>query len=110
MYYSEKGPYKRGAGGQAITFENSAVLVHGYMEPDTYHPLLNISVIPQVRYKLASQVWKRLYKAKRSRYTGGAASTMPHSSTLRTMAVALLAVLVANPAVLSSRLAASAVS
>ncbi len=49
MYYSEKGPYKRGAGGQAITFENSAVVVHGVMEPNTYHPVLNISVIPQVR-------------------------------------------------------------
>ena len=74
MYYSEKGPYKRGRGGQAsdfnhsvpkapllindklsltqaITFENSAVLVHGYMEESTYHPLLNISVIPQVNVK-----------------------------------------------------------
>ena len=48
MYYSEKGPYKRGAGGQAITFENSAVVVHGTMEANTYHPVLNISVIPQV--------------------------------------------------------------
>ena len=49
MYYSEKGPYKRGSGGQAITFENSAVVVHGTMEANTYHPVLNISVIPQVR-------------------------------------------------------------
>jgi hypothetical protein len=49
MYYSNKGPYKRGEAGQTITFENSAVLVHGHMEADTYHPLLNISVIPQVR-------------------------------------------------------------
>ena len=48
MYYSEKGPYKRGSGGQTITFENSAVLVHGHMDGNTYHPLLNISVIPQV--------------------------------------------------------------
>lgn len=47
MYYSEKGPYKRGRGGQTITFENSAVLAHGYMDDSTYHPLLNISVIPQ---------------------------------------------------------------
>eukprot|EP00094_Tigriopus_californicus_P009135 TCALIF_08806-PA protein Name:"Similar to Conoporin-Cn1 (Conus consors)" AED:0.24 eAED:0.24 QI:0/0.66/0.5/1/0.66/0.5/4/1171/281 len=66
MYYSEKGPYKRGQSGQTITFENSAILVHGYMEPSTYHPLLNISVVPQVRYKLAPTVWQRLYSAKRS--------------------------------------------
>ena len=43
------GPYKRGSGGQTITFENSAVVVVGHMEPSTYHPMLNISVIPQVR-------------------------------------------------------------
>jgi len=49
MYYSEKGPFKRGHGGQSITFENSAVVVHGTMQGSTYHPLLNISVIPQVR-------------------------------------------------------------
>ena len=48
MYYSEKGPYKRGHGGQNITFENSAIVVHATMEPSTYHPMLNISVLPQV--------------------------------------------------------------
>ena len=48
MYYSEKGPYKRGHGGQNITFENSAIVVHATMEPTTYHPVLNISVLPQV--------------------------------------------------------------
>ena len=48
MYYSEKGPYKRGYGGQNITFENSAIVVHATMEPSTYHPVLNISVLPQV--------------------------------------------------------------
>ena len=51
MYYSEKGPYKRGHGGQNITFENSAVVVHATMEPSTYHPMLNISVLPQVSKK-----------------------------------------------------------
>jgi len=71
MYYSEKGPYKRGHGGQNITFENSAVVVHATMEPSTYHPMLNISVLPQVRYKLAPLIWKRLYK-DRARFTGGA--------------------------------------
>ena len=54
MYYSEKGPYKRGHGGQNITFENSAVVVHATMEPSTYHPMLNISVLPQVS-NLASE-------------------------------------------------------
>lgn len=52
MYYSEKGAYKRGSGGQTITFENSAIVVHAHMEGSTYHPLLNVSVIPQVRFGL----------------------------------------------------------
>eukprot|EP00093_Oithona_nana_P013723 13723.XXX_1026414_1001110_1 [CDS] Oithona nana genome sequencing. len=71
MYYSEKGPYKRGHGGQNITFENSAIVVHATMEPTTYHPVLNISVLPQVRYKLAPLIWKRLYNDP-ARFTGGA--------------------------------------
>ena len=74
MYYSEKGAYKRGSGGQTITFENSAIVVHAHMEGSTYHPLLNVSIIPQVPYKLAPLVWKRLYKNERARYTGGAST------------------------------------
>ena len=54
MYYSEKGPYKRGHGGQNITFENSAIVVHATMEPSTYHPMLNISVLPQVSLQLSA--------------------------------------------------------
>jgi hypothetical protein len=100
MYYSEKGAYKRGSGGQTITFENSAIVVHAHMEGSTYHPLLNVSVIPQVGrpcgaptkfesnlnpvcilfqvpYKLAPQVWKRLYKNDRARYTGGGSAATP---------------------------------
>lgn len=76
MYYSEKGPYKRGKGGDTITFENSAVLVHGHMEGSTYHPLLNISVMPQVRYKLAPTVWRKLYKDRRNTYPGAAGSRL----------------------------------
>ena len=33
---------------------NSQVVVHGFMESDSYSPLLNISVIPQVTYRLVS--------------------------------------------------------
>ena len=35
------------------------IVVHGYMESDTYSPLLNISVIPQVRiYDIAFLIWR----------------------------------------------------
>ena len=64
-------------------------------------PKRRLSTRPQVRYKLANTVWKRLYKAKRSRYTGGAAPTTAavHSRTSLTVAVALLCAL-ALPAVI----------
>ena len=63
-------------------------------------PKRRLSTRPQVRYKLANTVWKRLYKAKRSRYTGGAApTTAVHSRTSLAVAVALLCAL-ALPAVI----------
>ena len=62
MYYSEKGPYKRGHGGQNITFENSAIVVHATMEPSTYHPMLNISVLPQVSLQLINCTFCTKYK------------------------------------------------
>ena len=52
---------------------------------------------PQVRYKLASTVWKRLYKAKRSRYTGAAVSQPRTCLTAVTLAALLC---LAAPAVI----------
>ena len=97
MYYSEKGPYKRGRGGQSITFENSAVLVHGYMEASTYHPILNISVIPQVRYKLAPAIWRQLYSIDRARYTGGAIRTGTQDRIVLTAISLVLSHFIAQP-------------
>lgn len=82
MYYSEKGPYKRGHAGQEITYENSAIVVHATMESSTYHPLLNISVLPQVRYKLAPLIWGRLYNIEKGRYTGGTSTLVQGKGTL----------------------------
>lgn len=81
MYYSEKGPFKRGAAGQTITYENSAVVVVAHMESSTYHPMLNVSVIPQVRYKLAPLIWKRLYKSDRASYYNNNATPVRKAGT-----------------------------
>ena len=35
---------------QILMYENSHIVVYGYIEAWTYHPMLNISVIPQRRY------------------------------------------------------------
>ena len=70
MYYSEKGPYKRGHGGQNITFENSAVVVHATMEPSTYHPMLNISVLPQVSKKyLVPRLYRDTVNASKQNFS-----------------------------------------
>ena len=45
-------------------YENSHVTIYGYVEAWTYHPMLNISVIPQRRYNLAPSVYKKLYDSE----------------------------------------------
>ena len=45
-------------------YENSHVTIYGYIEAWTYHPMLNISVIPQRRYNLAPSVYKKLYDSE----------------------------------------------
>ena len=46
---------------QILMYENSHVTIYGYIEAWTYHPMLNISVIPQRRYNLAPSVFRKLY-------------------------------------------------
>jgi len=50
-------------------------VVHGFMESDSYSPLLNISVIPQVTYRLAPAIWKKMYNYDQHLYGGGAIRT-----------------------------------
>ena len=45
------------------------------MESDSYSPLLNISVIPQVTYRLAPAIWKKMYNYDQHLYGGGAIRT-----------------------------------
>ena len=56
------------------------VVVHGFIESDSYSPLLNISVIPQVTYRLAPAIWKKMYNYDPNRY-GGHASHSSQSLT-----------------------------
>jgi hypothetical protein len=78
---------------QNITFENSAVVVYGSMEESTYHPMLNISVIPQVRYKLAPSIWRKMYKTRRAMFTGAGQTVL---ATVRTLFITLMALMAAN--------------
>ena len=49
---------------QILMYENSHVTIYGYIEAWTYHPMLNISVIPQRRYNLAPSVYRKLYDSE----------------------------------------------
>lgn len=80
MYYSEMGPHTRGMGGKILMYENSHIVVYGYIEAWTYHPMLNISVIPQRRYNLAPMVTRKLYNSQGGRVasvTAGAGGPTP---------------------------------
>ena len=90
MYYGTHGPFKRAEAGQAITFENDKVVVHGFMESDSYSPLLNISVIPQVTYRLAPAIWKKLYNYDQNLYGSGSSASSARTREGRTSWLVLL--------------------
>ena len=108
MYYGTHGPFKRAEAGQAITFENDKVrashglttadvtshlqvVVHGFMESDSYSPLLNISVIPQVTYRLAPAIWNKLYNYDQNLYgSGSSASSRTGESEAACLALVIL--------------------
>ena len=115
MYYGTHGPFKRAEAGQAITFENDKVrerggpvdwawltnwltvlqvVVHGFMESDSYSPLLNISVIPQVTYRLAPAIWKKLYNYDQNLYGSGSSSRTRESES--SFLIVLLVSVMAN--------------
>ena len=68
------------------------VVVHGFIESDSYSPLLNISVIPQVTYRLAPAIWKKMYNYDPNWYGGhrnqeGSARTNRVNTSLVMLAV-----------------------
>ena len=74
------------------------VVVHGFMESDSYSPLLNISVIPQVTYRLAPAIWKKLYNYDQNLYGSGSSSRTRESES--TFLILLLASVMANLGIL----------
>lgn len=60
---------------QILMYENSHIVIYGYIEAWTYHPMLNISVIPQKKFNLSPSVFWKLY----SNQEGKTASVYSHS-------------------------------
>ena len=73
------------------------VVVHGFIESDSYSPLLNISVIPQVTYRLAPAIWKKMYNYDPNWYGGhgsGGASVAPHRTSRVTAVIPVILVMI----------------
>lgn len=90
MYYSNIGPHVRGEGGKIIMYENSHLTIYGYIEAWTYHPMLNISVIPQRKYNLAPSVINKLYNPTGAKV---ASVTSIAGKTLHSVLVVLLIII-----------------
>ena len=73
-------------------------MVHGFMESDSYSPLLNISVIPQVTYRLAPAIWKKLYNYDQNLYGSGGSSRTRESEF--SFLILLIASVMANLGIL----------
>lgn len=69
------------------------VVVHGFIESDSYSPLLNISVIPQVTYRLAPAIWKKMYNYDPNWY-GGHGSSAPRTNRAESALIPVILVLV----------------
>ena len=61
MYDGEPGTFKRGQAGQSIVYKHQDVFILGHLQKDTYHPVLNISVMPWNTKNLAPSIWHQLY-------------------------------------------------
>ena len=61
MYEGEPGTFKRGLAGQSIVYKHQDVFILGHLTQDTYHPVLNISVMPWNTKNLAPSIWHQLY-------------------------------------------------
>lgn len=61
MYDGDPGTFKRGRAGQSIVYKHQDVFILGHLQPDTYQPVLNISVMPWSTKNLAPSIWHQLY-------------------------------------------------
>ena len=61
MYEGGPGSFKRGRAGQSIVYKHQDVFILGTLQADTYHPVLNISVMPWSTKNLAPPIWHQLY-------------------------------------------------
>jgi len=60
MYYGSNSAFKRSQTGRPLTYSNNVLAIKGFMEGNTYHAVLNISVTPRRSYHLAESIQRKL--------------------------------------------------
>jgi len=60
MYYGSNSAFKRSPTGRHLTFSSNILDIKGFMEGNTYHSILNISVTPRRSYHLAESIQRKL--------------------------------------------------
>ncbi len=61
MYEGDPGTFKRDSAGHHLVYKHDDVFILGSLESDSYHPVLNVSVMPWSTKNLAPSVWHQLY-------------------------------------------------
>ncbi|XP_023334518.1 tereporin-Ts1 [Eurytemora carolleeae] len=92
MYYGNNSAYTRSKAGQPVTFSNSRLVVHGFMEAFTYHSILNISVLPQRSYNLAESVQRKLNTKHQADYVVSNSAVITSSSAVKSLTQLFIAV------------------
>jgi len=60
MYYGTNSAFRRSGAGRGLVFSSNILNIKGFMEGNTYHSILNISVTPARLYHLAESIQKKL--------------------------------------------------
>jgi len=60
MYYGSNSAFRRSKAGRGLNFPSNILNIQGFMEGNTYHSILNISVTPTRLYHLAERIQRKL--------------------------------------------------
>lgn len=93
IYEGGPGSYKRGKAGKSVVFKHKDVFILGHLQDETYHPVLNISVMPWSTKDLAPSIWHKLYmqthREREAQPYSDASTSLVHSKAASVTAVTL---------------------
>ena len=60
MYYGSNSAFKRSQTGRSLSYSSNVLTIKGFMEGNTYHAVLNISVTPRRSVFMDSRRWLKV--------------------------------------------------